>query len=131
MTTNESVKWSDLREDIDDGLIFMRKRGEASSPAKHVATTDITRGNGFQRDIKDEVEEQDDLWDEDAEPRVDWPVSSNQVVVRTDNGEPPSPPRSNRVEDKQGWRTVRGLEDIENLYDLGFWDNFWGIFECS
>ncbi|KAI9702851.1 MAG: palmitoyltransferase swf1 [Candelina mexicana] len=129
MTTNESVKWSDLREDIDDGLVLIRRKmGNSSAvPADHIITSTTTRPEYYPREWEDEDEEQDCLPDEDIEPKVAWPVSTSQVVVRTYNGG--SPPPLSRLQREQGWRRVNGLQEIENIYDLGFWDNFLGIFE--
>ncbi|KAI9709661.1 MAG: hypothetical protein M1812_007639 [Candelaria pacifica] len=134
MTTNESVKWSELREDVEDGLVFIRMKlgGKAlSGPANHIATAGLAQGKDREKEWEDEEEEQTDLAGDDTEPRVKWPVSTNQVVVRTSNGESPPLPRSGRVQGVQGWRRVEGLQEINNIYDLGFWDNIWGIFESG
>ncbi|KAK3291369.1 DHHC palmitoyltransferase-domain-containing protein [Chaetomium fimeti] len=54
-----------------------------------------------------------------------WPVEAEQVMVRTDDGKPPG---------KEGWpgfgewEAAWRLKDVENLYDLGFWDNLVDVF---
>lgn len=49
-----------------------------------------------------------------------WPVESVQILVRTDDGSPPEPTGPPGVGE---WERVWHLRDVENLYDLGFWDN--------
>jgi hypothetical protein len=54
-----------------------------------------------------------------------WPVESQQVLVRTSNGKPP------KMEFEIGegeWVRVWRLRDVENLYDLGLWDNLRDVF---
>ncbi|EHK97212.1 putative Palmitoyltransferase SWF1 [Glarea lozoyensis 74030] len=54
-----------------------------------------------------------------------WPVESQQVLVRTSNGKPPKMD----FEIGEGeWVRVWGLKDVENLYDLGLWDNLRDVF---
>ncbi|KAK4155686.1 Palmitoyltransferase SWF1 [Chaetomidium leptoderma] len=50
-----------------------------------------------------------------------WPVDAEQVLLRTGDGKPPdqAAPLPGVGEWEAAWR----LRDIENLYDLGFWDN--------
>ncbi|KAF4309570.1 Zinc finger DHHC-type palmitoyltransferase protein [Botryosphaeria dothidea] len=54
-----------------------------------------------------------------------WPNSPVQVLVRTCDGEPPRevPPQLTGLVDEESWKRVWRLADIENIYDLGFWDN--------
>jgi len=64
--------------------------------------------------------------DEAAEPSwTRWPVESEQIVVRTEDGLPPRGPGALGTGE---WERVWGLADVENLYDLGFWDNLWDVF---
>lgn len=64
-----------------------------------------------------------------VKPDVDWPIHSHQRLHRSEDGRPP-------VSGQQGngsttrldagasyWKLVNGLYEIDNLYDLGFWDN--------
>lgn len=91
-TTNESLKWSDLQADMDDGLVFKRKL-----PRDRVKHAYI-------------------------EPSLSrWPVEAEQTVVRTDDGKPP--PQGANLPGMGEWEPVWRLRDVENLYDLGFWDN--------
>lgn len=101
-TTNESSKWSEWKEYIEEGLVY-----------KWVGTT-----TGVFAGSKDA----------ETEPPVDWPIHSAQQLFRSEDGRPPG-----TLTDAGGisasWKPVRGLYEIENLYDLGFWDNlddnFW------
>ncbi|KAL2187624.1 zf-DHHC-domain-containing protein [Thermothelomyces heterothallicus CBS 203.75] len=95
-TTNESMKWSDWQADMDDGLAWKRRL----DPGR----------------IKD-------LTVEPAWTR--WPVEAEQVLVRTNDGKPPT----GEVLPGYGeWEAVWRLKDVENLYDLGFWDNLVDVF---
>jgi palmitoyltransferase len=125
MTTNESAKWSDWKEDIGDKVVFraeMKKIRESFSPLP-----------------------------EDVEPReedVRWPtgVRAKWWLVRTRDGEQPKKRKfggakgqgqngkaaavgegNGRSEEEEipdeRWTRVQSLAQVENLYDLGFWDN--------
>lgn len=105
MTTNESAKWSDWKEDVADGFVFKAKRSQIPG----------------------------------APPRLDlgdrpWPINSDQILV-TDE-EPPMEgyvlaTNSNRVHysrEPDGpidprWIQPHSMKDVDNIYDLGFWDN--------
>ncbi|KAI1380106.1 zf-DHHC-domain-containing protein [Hypoxylon crocopeplum] len=54
-----------------------------------------------------------------------WPVESMQILVRTRDGTPPNANLGPGVGD---WERVWRLRDVENLYDLGFWDNLVDVF---
>ncbi|MCJ1245300.1 palmitoyltransferase swf1 [Trapelia coarctata] len=100
MTTNESFKWDDWKEDVRDGLVY--KRDIPPSPAG--------RQNGM-----------------DVEPKVRWPVSSNQQLLNRVHQQPV--PSSEDLDlQQQGWSRVHSLRELENIYDLGFWDNMKDIF---
>jgi palmitoyltransferase ZDHHC4 len=48
-----------------------------------------------------------------------------QILVRTVDGTAPSVDEPLGVGD---WEKVHSLADVENLYDLGFWDNLVDVF---
>jgi palmitoyltransferase len=115
MTTNESAKWSDWKEDVADGLVFKSTRSKIY-------------GTPFYPD-------------EDSRAQKSWPVSSDQILVITD-GEPPKEgfklcSRSNEIlqkDDPQApvdtrWIEVNSMREIDNIYDLGFWDNLREVFK--
>ncbi|KAM7204887.1 DHHC palmitoyltransferase domain containing protein [Naviculisporaceae sp. PSN 640] len=101
-TTNESMKWSDWQCEMDEGFAFKRRIVPA--------------------------ERQKNLRVEPAWTR--WPVEAEQILVRTEDGRPPS--RS--LDGDEGlvgtgeWERVWRLRDVENLYDIGFWDNLVDVF---
>ncbi|KAL3421620.1 DHHC zinc finger protein [Phlyctema vagabunda] len=53
-----------------------------------------------------------------------WPAESEQIVVRTEDGMPPQGAALGHGE----WEQVLKLAQVENLYDLGFWDNLVDVF---
>lgn len=95
-TTNESMKWSDWQAEMSDGFVFKRKLAE------------------------------DRQKDTDIEPTwTPWPVDCAQIVLRTNDGQPPRGPDAIGVGE---WERVWKLADIENLYDLGLKDNLIDVF---
>ncbi|KAF7551777.1 hypothetical protein G7046_g7620 [Stylonectria norvegica] len=96
-TTNESLKWSEWKDDMSDGYAFRRKM--AANRKKN----------------------------ERIEPRwTRWPVETAQILITTRDGDPP---RDDAPIPGEGpWERVWNLKDVENLYDMGFWDNLVEIF---
>ena len=98
-TTNETQKWGDLRLDMADGVLW---KGQRSVVYKNGAPSSAGAGH---------------------EPSTSWPVSSDQVVIRTVDGRVPGFGPSNSTELTSGWTRCWTLSEVENLYDLGFFDN--------
>ncbi|KAK0641284.1 DHHC palmitoyltransferase-domain-containing protein [Cercophora newfieldiana] len=96
-TTNESMKWSDWQAEMDDGFAFKR-----NMPADRIKNTLIEPG-----------------WSR-------WPVETEQILVRTEDGKPPHPDLD--IPGVGEWEPVWRLKDIENLYDIGFLDNLIDVF---
>ncbi|PNH33993.1 hypothetical protein VD0002_g779 [Verticillium dahliae] len=94
-TTNESLKWTEWKEDMDDGLAFKRSM-----------STNRTR----------------DPLRESATSR--WPLDTQQVLVTTENGMPPAAGGPGQGE----WERIWKMRDVENLYDMGLWDNMMDVF---
>ncbi|KAF5721455.1 hypothetical protein FMUND_3583 [Fusarium mundagurra] len=83
-TTNETLKWSDWKEDMRDGFAFRR-----SMPANRQKN-------------------------ERVEPRFTrWPVEVQQVIVTTQDGQPPKDEL--RYPGEGEWERVWNLSDVENL----------------
>ncbi len=106
MTTNESSKWADWRDDIADGVVFAGRR----------TSTAVEKG----------------LVSPEMEPMVAWPIRSDQVLIRVESGLPPSidnraefisAPCSDPMSYGEDWTLVQKLQDVHNVYDLGFWYN--------
>ncbi|OJJ45482.1 hypothetical protein ASPZODRAFT_153132 [Penicilliopsis zonata CBS 506.65] len=109
MTTNESAKWDDLKDDIADGCVFRSTKKE------------IYGDSPVPAGLRDD--------------HPTWPMTSDQIILVTD-GQPPADgfmlsSRSNYIVQQEGqrgpidprWRCVRSLREVDNIYDLGFWDN--------
>lgn len=94
-TTNESLKWSDWREEIRDGLAYRRRM----SPSRA-------------KDLRIEP-----AW-------TKWPVEADSIIVSSEDGAP----RSEHIPGVGAWTQVRTLREVDNLYDLGFWDNLRDVF---
>jgi len=100
MTTSESGKWSDWREEVADGLAYVApivSNDESSQSAQH-------------------------QWDEKSA----WPKRSRQFLVLTRDGLPPrnlQPEIKAVVGEHAEWRRCRSLKEVENTYDLGVWRN--------
>ncbi|RFU29935.1 hypothetical protein B7463_g6408, partial [Scytalidium lignicola] len=96
-TTNESLKWSDWAAEMAEGFVFKRKLARARGVCEKVG---------------------EPAW-------TSWPVESEQIVMRTEDGFPPSTNGNPGVGE---WERVWRLADVENLYDLGFRDNLADVF---
>jgi hypothetical protein len=94
-TTNETLKWSELQEDMRDGYAFRRYLPSGS------------RGAVSSR----------------------WPVEPEHIILVTNDGQPPNP--SPLIPGEGEWERPRQLQDVENMYDLGFWENLCDIFVPS
>ena len=104
MTTSESFKWDEWKDDITDGYVF-----KCTEPKPKPA-------NGEDH--------------EDYDPYVPWPVSSEQrLVSRANRVSLDAEPDAELT--KPPWTPVRDLGDVVNIYDLGVWDNFVDIFHTS
>ncbi|OJI82681.1 hypothetical protein ASPTUDRAFT_76325 [Aspergillus tubingensis CBS 134.48] len=117
MTTNESSKWSDWKEEVADGMAYKSSKAEiyGSSP----------------------------LLAEYQSAQSFWPVSSDQVLILTD-GEPPKEgcllsrdsneikqPSNRDAPVDRRWVQVQSMKEIDNIYDLGFWNNLRHVLASS
>lgn len=55
-----------------------------------------------------------------------WPVDVTQILIRDENGIPR--PDSTNLPGVGEWTQVHSLKEVDNLYDLGFWDNMREVF---
>ncbi|KAM5471615.1 palmitoyltransferase swf1 [Microsporum ferrugineum] len=109
MTTNESSKWGEWRDDIADGFAYIAQAKE----------------------VRPQLQDVSGVRDED----FTWPKRSDRTLVYT-NGQPPrvgytftdernsikQPDKHNAPVDTR-WTQVQSLKEIVNIYDLGFWEN--------
>ncbi|KAF2857634.1 zf-DHHC-domain-containing protein [Piedraia hortae CBS 480.64] len=85
MTTNESQKWADWRDDMSDGCVWKSDR-------------ETLKGrSGYDAPCKSGAE-------------------GDQVIIRTCDGQPPKG-------EEALWKQIWSLKDVDNLYDLGGWNN--------
>lgn len=96
-TTNESMKWSDWKLDIDDGIVYRRRM----SPTR-----------------------QKNLRFEPAWTRL--PIETKQIMIRDENGMPRVD--SNNIPGEGEWTRVQSLKEVDNLYDMGLWENLREVF---
>lgn len=100
MTTNESSKWADWHDEMAEGVVFLGHRRE-DTMQQYRSPTD------------------------DEEPPTTWPLESRHILIRTRTGQPPKslPSRIKSVAKEDSFERVWNLAAVENVYDLGFWDN--------
>ena len=77
---------------------------------------DITDGYVYKYGEPTDHEEQ--IRDLEIEPYIDWPIASNQKLFNRTEEHTEHP---DLVSAK--WIKVKGLDEIDNIYDLGFLDN--------
>ena len=97
MTTNESSKWAEWKDDVSGGYVY-RDQGYTGC-GEPAADTNV------------------DL-------AVDWPIPRRQRLINLAH---------EGVEmhfdlQQPRWRKVKGLDEVDNIYDLGFLDNLKEVF---
>jgi hypothetical protein len=124
MTTNESAKWSDWRDDMADGVVFLGKRKEETMQDYEPKQPNLSQSSGSLLS-ETPFSAPPGILPEDEEPPTTWPLESRHILIRTTNGQPPAnlSPRIASVADKQSFERVWDLAAVENVYDIGFWDN--------
>ena len=106
MTTNESQKWADWKDDVAYDVVFKAER-------EALRTHNRLRKYGQHETANPALQ----AWDDEDGLRAAWPVKSDQVLVCTSDGEPPR--------GQEGlWTRVEDVRQIDNIYDLGGWENF-------
>lgn len=131
MTTNESSKWADWRDDMADGVVFLGRRRDdtmAENRVDRVHAASASRRRASSGSSSDEpilTPGEDEELVALEEPSTSWPLESRHILVRTRDGQPPKtlPARVQRVAEPDSFERVWSLAAVENMYDLGFWDN--------
>nr|POE64936.1 palmitoyltransferase swf1 [Quercus suber] len=113
MTTNESQKWSDFQLDMKDGIVFRTSRSRLKAHNDMKKQNHAPSEDGY-------TDELNPALSVDEHHDVPWPVSTNQVVVSTMDGKPP-------YGQETLWTQVWGLHEVDNIYDLGGWNNLMEI----
>ncbi|KAF2260689.1 zf-DHHC-domain-containing protein [Lojkania enalia] len=124
MTTNESGKWEDWKDDMADGVVFLghrrRETMQTMYPSKPTyPASDSSSDSPIPTPPETPPEDEE-------EPPTTWPLESRHILIRTQTGQPPQslPSRIKTVADVDSFERVWNLSEVENVYDLGFWDNF-------
>ena len=119
-TTNETAKWTDLREDVWDNLVW--KARIADVKAEYPGPLD-------ERIVYDPEHYLDQSKTNGRKPRWANGKEADWWVIRTKQGEPPK--RWQLTEDgkqetviDERWIEVRNMKEVDNMYDLGVRANF-------
>ena len=117
-----------------DGVVFLGNRREdtmqnqlSNSSRNTVPLRRADSGSSSKAALtpgeEEEEEEEEEVRNE--EPPTTWPLESRHILVRTRDGQPPKslPLRIERVAEPGSFKRVWSLAAVENVYDLGFWDN--------
>jgi hypothetical protein len=111
MTTNESAKWADWRDDMTDGVAWIGKRSVVEAHNKERKARQLRNSNRLSGHANPNPESE-----EPEEEYVPWPKHSDQIIVSTTDGKAPTG-------QEQLWERCTSLDMVDNIYDLGFWDN--------
>jgi hypothetical protein len=108
MTTNETSKWEEWKEDMADGHVYVADLKDADHQANGSAhEAESHEGNSVER----------------------WPHKAKQFLVRTNDGQRPRFV-ANVITDQvveDSWKQIWHLSKVDNIYDLGFWGNLWDV----
>ena len=141
MTTSESFKWDEWKEDVADGYVVKTSlprvishddaqgNSGTTTPASTEASaaTHTTPKFGQDHNTARAMQEAKDKDKDDIEPYVSWPGFCRERYASMANRLSRENEPSARLDDGNNhsnqWRRVRGLSEVTNIYDLGFWDN--------
>ncbi|KAI4765093.1 zf-DHHC-domain-containing protein [Aureobasidium sp. EXF-3400] len=116
MTTNESAKWADWRDDMTDGVAWIGKRSVVEAHNKERKARQLRNRNRMGGQVEDSEEPEEEY--------VPWPKHSDQILVSTTDGKAPTG-------QEQLWERCTSLDMVDNIYDLGFWHNFVAVMTGS
>lgn len=125
MTTNESAKWADWRDDMADGVVFLGyRRDETMYENKPVSSNNTGHSTAHATSESCSSKSPESPLEEE-EPPTTWPLESRHILIRTPTGQPPRnlPSRLRSVAKEDSFERIWNLAAVENVYDLGFWDN--------
>jgi hypothetical protein len=112
MTTNESAKWADWRDDMTDGVAWIGKRSVVEAHNKERKARQLRNSNRLSGQANTGMDSE-----EPEEEYVPWPKHSDQILVSTTDGKAPTG-------QEHLWERCTSLDMVDNIYDLGFRDNF-------
>ncbi|PHH87426.1 hypothetical protein CDD83_8895 [Cordyceps sp. RAO-2017] len=83
---------------------------------------DMHDGYAFRRPLPTDRQK-----DQETEPSCRrWPLEPAEILVATSDGQPPA--ADSHLPGQGEWERVWKLKYVENLYDMGFWDNLMDSF---
>ncbi|KAF2139452.1 uncharacterized protein K452DRAFT_300486 [Aplosporella prunicola CBS 121167] len=171
MTTNESSKWADWRDQMREGNVYVgtqhgsgyvdnprslfpgrdgRHNGHTRARATSNSYAEFgLRSGEFGRRLSaisvgsSPVQEKSNSGSPNLDTTIitsdikkevagaQWPNQPHQVLVKTADGEAPRevPAQLEGIVDEASWQRCWKLDDVENVYDLGFWENLREILE--
>ena len=114
-----------------DGVVFLGRRRDdtmAENRVNRVHAAGASHRRASSRSSSDEpilTPGEDEEMAALEEPMTSWPLESRHILVRTRDGQAPKtlPVRVQRVAEPDSFERVWSLAAVENVYDLGFWDN--------
>ncbi|KAF2123927.1 zf-DHHC-domain-containing protein [Dothidotthia symphoricarpi CBS 119687] len=124
MSTNESAKWADWRDDMAEGVVFLGHRRE-NTMQEHRSAMPSRVYSAHSSSSSSPMPTPPETPPDDEEPPTTWPLESRHILIRTRDGQAPKslPDRVSSVVRDDGFERVWSLAAVENVYDLGFWDN--------
>ncbi|KAK5079235.1 palmitoyltransferase swf1 [Lithohypha guttulata] len=126
-TTNETAKWSDLREDIQDDLVWQARIDDVKTEYPGPLDEKIVYDS---RNFRDATSRSGQV------PSWGYGRKAHWWIIRTRGGVNPTrwKPLEGQYESSgrqkveevidERWKRVKSLDEIDNLYDLGLVGNF-------
>jgi palmitoyltransferase len=144
MTTNESFKWEEWAEDVQDGYVYRCTDAQHPRPepghlqyGPTVASADDSSSahkgdadgaeaqNGEPQMTEESLRQAISKYSlEELEPRSTWPIPPGQrLVSRANKMSLEAELLPGTVLGAEPWLKVESMEEVINIYDLGFWRN--------
>lgn len=126
MTTNESAKWADWSDDMAQGVVFLGQRREETMQQQYPAANySQIHDSTYSSSSTSPIPTPPETPPEDEEPPTTWPLESRHILVRTRDGQAPRrlPSHIESVAKEGSFERIWNLAAVENVYDLGFYDN--------
>ena len=118
MTTNESFKWEEWSEDVQDGYVYSCTDPDHPRPDRTSNGTDAANAEDGVMKVTVSFEK------EGEELKTTWPISPKQrLVSRANKVSLDTELIPGTVLGAEPWVKVESMEEIINIYDLGFWRN--------
>lgn len=112
-TTNETAKWTELKEDIWDNMVWKANIDEVKAEYPGPLDEGIVYDAEHYRDQSKR-----------RGRKPNWPNRIDWWIIRTRGGMQPMRAARDGGEEADGrWRRVRSMKEVDNVYDLGFKQN--------